>query len=144
MLGQVDQRVLEELVREKFPKLGSSFVVPCFYNPSKCPDFYLFLLLIIFPGFLDLYSVAVNHLDYLGVQVQWITGPWFLSVFMNVLPWESGHDLYLVMLYSYIYMYNIMMVENSSKFCTSLRCSYIIFQFSDYFHLLLAYLTHKS
>ncbi|KAJ6983273.1 TBC1 domain family member 8B-like isoform X1 [Populus alba x Populus x berolinensis] len=31
----------------------------------------------------------VNHLDYLGVQVAWVTGPWFLSIFMNMLPWES-------------------------------------------------------
>ncbi|KAI9122149.1 hypothetical protein K1719_006838 [Acacia pycnantha] len=31
----------------------------------------------------------VNHLDYLGVQVTWISGPWFLSIFMNTLPWES-------------------------------------------------------
>ncbi|KAM7271966.1 hypothetical protein ACFE04_031180 [Oxalis oulophora] len=32
----------------------------------------------------------VNHLDYLGVQVAWVSGPWFLSIFMNMLPWESG------------------------------------------------------
>ncbi|KAG1339162.1 TBC1 domain family member 8B [Cocos nucifera] len=51
--SQVDQLVLEELVREKFPKL-------------------------------------VHHLDYLGVQVAWVTGPWFLSIFTNMLPWESG------------------------------------------------------
>ncbi|KAK4749347.1 hypothetical protein SAY87_026796 [Trapa incisa] len=31
----------------------------------------------------------VNHLDYLGVQVAWISGPWFLSIFVNMLPWES-------------------------------------------------------
>lgn len=37
--------------------------------------------------------VAVNHLDYLGVQVAWVTGPWFLSIFMNMLPWESGQVL---------------------------------------------------
>ena len=35
-------------------------------------------------------SGAVNHLDYLGVQVAWISGPWFLSIFVNMLPWESG------------------------------------------------------
>ncbi|CAN6463115.1 unnamed protein product [Victoria cruziana] len=50
--SQVDQLVLEELVRQRFPKL-------------------------------------VNHLDYLGVQVAWVTGPWFLSIFVNMLPWES-------------------------------------------------------
>jgi hypothetical protein len=33
---------------------------------------------------------AVNHLDYLGVQVAWISGPWFLSIFVNMIPWESG------------------------------------------------------
>ncbi|GMP85295.1 hypothetical protein CsSME_00038509 [Camellia sinensis var. sinensis] len=32
----------------------------------------------------------VKHLDYLGVQVAWISGPWFLSIFVNMLPWESG------------------------------------------------------
>ncbi|KAL8511517.1 hypothetical protein ACS0TY_018063 [Phlomoides rotata] len=51
--SQVDQLVLDELVRENFPKL-------------------------------------VNHLDYLGVQVAWVTSPWFLTIFMNMLPWESG------------------------------------------------------
>ncbi|RWW75837.1 hypothetical protein BHE74_00016104, partial [Ensete ventricosum] len=33
---------------------------------------------------------CMNHLDYLGVQVAWVTGPWFLSIFVNMLPWESG------------------------------------------------------
>lgn len=59
---QVDQLVLEVLVREKFPKL-------------------------------------VNHLDYLGVQVAWVTGPWFLSIFMNVLPWESVLRVWDVLLF---------------------------------------------
>jgi hypothetical protein len=36
---------------------------------------------------------TVHHLDYLGVQVAWVTGPWFLSIFMNMLPWESGQVL---------------------------------------------------
>ncbi|WOL04662.1 TBC1 domain family member 2A-like [Canna indica] len=49
---QVDQLVLEDLVRERFPAL-------------------------------------VSHLEYLGVQISWITGPWFLSIFVNTLPWES-------------------------------------------------------
>lgn len=39
-------------------------------------------------------SCAVNHLDYLGVQVAWISGPWFLSIFINMLPWESGEILW--------------------------------------------------
>lgn len=43
-------------------------------------------------------SDAVHHLDYLGVQVAWVTGPWFLSIFMNMLPWESGQVLCCVFL----------------------------------------------
>ncbi|XP_073315739.1 uncharacterized protein [Primulina huaijiensis] len=60
--AQVDQLVLEELVREKFPKL-------------------------------------VNHLDYLGVQVAWVVGPWFLSIFINMLPWESVLRVWDVLLF---------------------------------------------
>ncbi|PUZ41593.1 hypothetical protein GQ55_9G517200 [Panicum hallii var. hallii] len=54
--SQVDQLVLEEVVRERFPKLA-------------------------------------KHMDFLGVQVGWVTGPWFLSIFINMLPWESGPAL---------------------------------------------------
>ncbi|KAL3650039.1 hypothetical protein CASFOL_006442 [Castilleja foliolosa] len=60
--SQVDQLVLEDLVRERFPKL-------------------------------------VNHLDYLGVQVSWVTGPWFLTIFMNMLPWESVLRVWDVLLF---------------------------------------------
>ncbi|KAI5639458.1 hypothetical protein M9H77_00599 [Catharanthus roseus] len=41
----------------------------------------------------------VNHLDYLGVQVTWISGPWFLSIFVNMLPWESVLRVWDVLLY---------------------------------------------
>ncbi|KAG2309323.1 hypothetical protein Bca4012_081700 [Brassica carinata] len=60
--SQVDQRVLEELVRERFPKL-------------------------------------VQHLDYLGVQVACVTAPWFLSIFINMLPWESVLRVWDVLLF---------------------------------------------
>ncbi|CAL9236154.1 unnamed protein product [Arabidopsis halleri] len=60
--SQVDQRVLEELLRERFPKL-------------------------------------VHHLDYLGVQVACVTGPWFLSIFINMLPWESVLRVWDVLLF---------------------------------------------
>ncbi|KAJ4816862.1 TBC1 domain family member 8 [Rhynchospora pubera] len=30
-----------------------------------------------------------NHLNFLGVEIAWVTGPWFLSIFVNMLPWES-------------------------------------------------------
>ncbi|XP_077214009.1 uncharacterized protein LOC143880474 isoform X2 [Tasmannia lanceolata] len=41
----------------------------------------------------------VNHLDYLGVQVAWVTGPWFLSIFVNMLPWESVLRMWDVLLF---------------------------------------------
>ncbi|PWA46520.1 Rab-GTPase-TBC domain-containing protein [Artemisia annua] len=41
----------------------------------------------------------VNHLDYLGVQVAWVSGPWFLSMFMNMLPWESVLRIWDVLLF---------------------------------------------
>ncbi|KAG0452401.1 hypothetical protein HPP92_025065 [Vanilla planifolia] len=40
-----------------------------------------------------------NHLDYLGVQVAWVTGPWFLSIFLNMLPWESVLRIWDVLLF---------------------------------------------
>ncbi|EOA29375.1 hypothetical protein CARUB_v10025662mg [Capsella rubella] len=60
--SQVDQRVLEELIGERFPKL-------------------------------------VQHLDFLGVQVACVTGPWFLSIFINMLPWESVLRVWDVLLF---------------------------------------------
>ncbi|MCI00212.1 ecotropic viral integration site 5-like protein [Trifolium medium] len=42
---------------------------------------------------------AVNHLDYLGVQVAWISGPWFLSIFVNMIPWESVIRVWDVLLF---------------------------------------------
>ncbi|KAL8166791.1 hypothetical protein V2J09_008290 [Rumex salicifolius] len=41
----------------------------------------------------------VNHLDYLGVQIAWVTGPWFLSIFMNMLPWETVLRVWDVLLF---------------------------------------------
>ncbi|GKC32205.1 Rab-GTPase-TBC domain-containing protein [Tanacetum coccineum] len=37
-------------------------------------------------------SHAISYLlfeDLKGVQIAWVSGPWFLSIFMNMLPWES-------------------------------------------------------
>ncbi|CAM6049589.1 unnamed protein product [Sphagnum compactum] len=39
------------------------------------------------------------HLDSLGVQVAWVSGPWFLTIFVNVLPWESVLRVWDVLLY---------------------------------------------
>ncbi|KAL2623884.1 hypothetical protein R1flu_008129 [Riccia fluitans] len=41
----------------------------------------------------------VNHLDSLGVRVAWVSGPWFLSIFVNVLPWESVLRVWDVLLF---------------------------------------------
>ncbi|XP_062003312.1 uncharacterized protein LOC133720852 isoform X1 [Rosa rugosa] len=41
----------------------------------------------------------VNHLDFLGVQVGWIIGPWFLSIFVNMIPWESVIRVWDVLLF---------------------------------------------
>ncbi|CAI8602679.1 unnamed protein product [Vicia faba] len=41
----------------------------------------------------------VNHLDYLGVQVAWVSGPWFLSIFVNMIPWESVIRVWDVLLF---------------------------------------------
>ncbi|XWS59744.1 hypothetical protein CRYUN_Cryun08bG0147800 [Craigia yunnanensis] len=41
----------------------------------------------------------VNHLDYLGVQVAWISASWFLSIFVNMLPWESVLRIWDVLLF---------------------------------------------
>ncbi|KAJ8620876.1 hypothetical protein MRB53_029405 [Persea americana] len=41
----------------------------------------------------------VNHLDSLGVQLAWVTGPWFLSIFVNMLPWESVLRVWDVILF---------------------------------------------
>ncbi|XP_039066063.1 EVI5-like protein [Hibiscus syriacus] len=40
-----------------------------------------------------------THLDYLGVQVTWISAPWFLSIFVNMLPWESVLRIWDVILF---------------------------------------------
>ncbi|XP_040950675.1 TBC1 domain family member 8B isoform X1 [Gossypium hirsutum] len=98
--SQVDQLVFEELMRERFPKLGLFFffnILLFVLELSTC----LFPLCILGKQFMiDIFMFfAVNHLDYLGVQVAWVTGPWFLSIFMNMLPWESVLRVWDVLLY---------------------------------------------
>ncbi|XP_052730637.1 uncharacterized protein LOC108320239 isoform X1 [Vigna angularis] len=93
--SQVDQLIFEELMRERFPKLGLYLLSLLFSN----------LQIIVFLNQLGFffYSTdafgAVNHLDYLGVQVPWISGSWFLSIFVNVIPWESVLRVWDVLLF---------------------------------------------
>ena len=85
----MDQLVFEELMRERFPKLGLSILNICYFCHSLL--WFFSLNEAVWVVFYSTYaSGAVNHLDYLGVQVAWISGPWFLSIFVNMLPWESG------------------------------------------------------
>ncbi|KAJ8435038.1 hypothetical protein Cgig2_027247 [Carnegiea gigantea] len=80
----------EEMIEcQVVPKIG--FVSYCYHNflTGFSPVFHS-----------DLHHfIAVNHLDYLGVQVAWVTGPWFLSIFMNMLPWESVLRVWDVLLF---------------------------------------------
>jgi hypothetical protein len=87
----VDQLVFEQLVREHFPKLGESALlhVHCTYALQLMHIVASTFMLIECCGW-ALNDMAVTHLDNLGVQVAWVCGPWFLSIFVNVLPWESG------------------------------------------------------
>ncbi|TYH77313.1 hypothetical protein ES332_D04G145500v1 [Gossypium tomentosum] len=40
-----------------------------------------------------------SHLDYLGVQVTWLSAPWLFSIFINILPWESVLRIWDVILF---------------------------------------------
>lgn len=52
------------------------------------------------------FTMAAKHLDDIEVEISWFSGAWFLSLFVNVLPWESGkpslnsqfyaHELYVI------------------------------------------------
>ncbi|KAL8214451.1 hypothetical protein R6Q57_003900 [Mikania cordata] len=35
------------------------------------------------------YPNLVDYFDHVGVQMGWICGPWFLSIFVHMIPWES-------------------------------------------------------
>ncbi|KAK9068488.1 hypothetical protein SSX86_012602 [Deinandra increscens subsp. villosa] len=35
------------------------------------------------------YPNLVDYFDHMGVQMGWICGPWFLSIFVHMIPWES-------------------------------------------------------
>ncbi|CAN0909345.1 TBC1 domain family member 9 [Linum grandiflorum] len=47
----------------------------------------------------DRFPKLANHLDYLGVQVSSFSGQWFLSIYMNMLPWESVLRVWDVLLF---------------------------------------------
>ncbi|KAJ9545596.1 hypothetical protein OSB04_025303 [Centaurea solstitialis] len=49
--------------------------------------------------FEELVRERFPKLDYLGVQIAWVSGPWFLSIFMNMLPWESVLRVWDVLLF---------------------------------------------
>ncbi|CAI9268107.1 unnamed protein product [Lactuca saligna] len=45
------------------------------------------------------YPKLVNHFNMLGVEMGWICGPWFLSIFVNMIPWESVLRVWDVILF---------------------------------------------
>ncbi|KAG4216061.1 hypothetical protein ERO13_A01G218050v2 [Gossypium hirsutum] len=49
--------------------------------------------------FEELMRERFPKLDYLGVQVAWISTPWFISIFVNMLPWESVLRIWDVILF---------------------------------------------
>ncbi|CAH8376302.1 unnamed protein product [Eruca vesicaria subsp. sativa] len=64
----------------------------------------------------------VQHLDYLGVQVACVTAPWFLSIFINMLPWESGqapNQFYFCYTKIVIFKYYVCHSERCSLFISS-------------------------
>lgn len=87
-------------MRERFPKMGLYIhvIFSLTLNATKCSLCSKFFLVLSFIYLFIFVSSAVNHLDYLGVQVAWVTGPWFLTIFMNMLPWESGQVLCCIFL----------------------------------------------
>lgn len=91
--------------------------VRCFLKPAVSGLLFSFLINCLLDTFLSLFYNAVNHLDFLGVQIAWVTGPWFLSIFMNMLPWESGQVLcccfYLCDMMLPIQKHLILVLENS-------------------------------
>jgi hypothetical protein len=85
------------------------------------------------------FSCAVNHLDYLGVQVAWVAGPWFLSIYMNMLPWETGQpdvglfEIVLLLFAKYIFstpiFANLMRLHKGPKLCVvSSSCCIFFFE----------------
>lgn len=85
-------------MRERFPKLGSylSYLLSSIFLITVSESAWIAFF----------YSTnvfcAVNHLDYLGVQVAWVSGPWFLSIFVNMIPWESGKILFGMIFFNVI------------------------------------------
>ncbi|XP_076918503.1 uncharacterized protein LOC143578943 [Bidens hawaiensis] len=45
------------------------------------------------------YPNLVNYFDHIGVQMGWICGPWFLSIFVHMIPWESVLRVWDVILF---------------------------------------------
>ncbi|KAJ0959644.1 putative Rab-GTPase-TBC domain superfamily [Helianthus annuus] len=43
----------------------------------------------------------VDHFDRMGVEMGWICGPWFLSIFVNMIPWKVGEACFVYFLLFY-------------------------------------------
>ncbi|PHU17082.1 hypothetical protein BC332_12777 [Capsicum chinense] len=82
------------------------------HNPCvgycQAMNFFAGLLLLLMPeenafwtlvGILDNYFDGYYSEEMIECQVAWVTGPWFLSIFMNMLPWESVLRVWDVLLF---------------------------------------------
>eukprot|EP00258_Populus_trichocarpa_P043733 XP_024459752.1 TBC1 domain family member 8B isoform X5 [Populus trichocarpa] len=82
------------------------------HNPSvgycQAMNFFAGLLLLLMPeenafwtlvGILDDYFDGYYTEEMIESQVAWISGPWFLSIFINMLPWESVLRVWDVLLF---------------------------------------------
>ncbi|XP_061965019.1 GTPase-activating protein gyp3-like isoform X3 [Populus nigra] len=82
------------------------------HNPSvgycQAMNFFAGLLLLMMPeenafwtlvGILDDYFDGYYTEEMIESQVAWISGPWFLSIFINMLPWESVLRVWDVLLF---------------------------------------------
>ncbi|XP_041023940.1 TBC1 domain family member 8B-like isoform X2 [Juglans microcarpa x Juglans regia] len=82
------------------------------HNPSvgycQAMNFFAGLLLLLMPeenafwtlvGILDDYFGGYYTEEMIESQVAWISGPWFLSIFVNMLPWESVFRVWDVLLF---------------------------------------------
>ncbi|XP_019429009.1 PREDICTED: ecotropic viral integration site 5 protein homolog isoform X2 [Lupinus angustifolius] len=82
------------------------------HNPSvgycQAMNFFAGLLLLLMPeenafwtfvGIIDDYFEGYYTEEMIESQVAWISGPWFLSIFMNMIPWESVLRVWDVLLF---------------------------------------------
>ncbi|XP_050227768.1 uncharacterized protein LOC126677265 [Mercurialis annua] len=100
---------LDEHGRESLRRLLLAYAR---HNPSvgycQAMNFFAGLLLLLMPeenafwtlvGIIDDYFDGYYTEEMIESQVAWISGPWFLSIFVNMIPWESVLRIWDVLLF---------------------------------------------